>query len=327
MFQFNDGAIIQAGMGIVPNLREQLMEDALMRQRNEAFQWEREDRAAAQAAAIQNQQRMAAFEADLAEAMRSGNTRAITALRLRYPEIAKQMKDGFDALDADQRQATLTQVGSIFANLESGNVPRAIDILRQRIEADRAAGMPDPQDEAILAELESGDPARVTAAKATVGIMLASVNPDKFDAVYGKVNPAEAKTPREREYEFLVRTYGKAYADQVMATQDTKTMPLVPGGRIGEFGPDPSLMGGGQAQGGGDPTSGVGAGSPGAAPERPALTGDQFKANLEVLGPQRSINMLTRSGLRVRVRSPQEARSLPSGTPILLPDGREGVVP
>jgi len=50
-------------------------------------------------------------------------------------------------------------------------------------------------------------------------------------------------------------------------------------------------------------------------------------SNMGIGGPDRVSQFLTQNGIAVRVASPDEARSLPRGTKIMLPDGREGVVP
>lgn len=310
--QLDYGSILQGGMSLVPNLRDQLVQDALLKQRDTLFRQQQEDRAAQQAAAELAAVKEQEFQAALDEAMMTGDPRAIQRLRFRFPEFTKGMKDAFDALDEDVRRTNLTQVGSIYANLSAGNTGRAVELLRQRIEADRAAGQVDPQDEAILAELESGDPMRVNAAKATVGIILAAIEPDKFGETYGKLNPTEATPATIREYEARVARFGKAAADAWLATQDTKLVPVNPGGSVFEFGGNTVPQQGQQpaTQGGGDP-SGSGAG----------LTVDQFRANAEVLGPQRAAAMTARNGIPVRVRSVQEANALPPGTLYETPTG------
>lgn len=56
------------------------------------------------------------------------------------------------------------------------------------------------------------------------------------------------------------------------------------------------------------------------------MTAAQVKAASTALGSG-TAGWLSRNGVKVQVTTPQEARSLPSGTPIILPDGSEGVVP
>lgn len=308
---YNDAEIVRGAMNLVPDLRSQLIEDALFKQQQTAFQQQQEDRAAAMAAAQEQQRRGAEFQAALDEAMMSGDPRAIQRLRLRFPEFAKPYKEAFDAMDADARRADLTQIGSIYARVNAGDPKGAANILRQRIEADRAAGQADPQDEAILAELESGDPMRVNVAKGAIGIMLAAVEPDKFGETYGKLNPTEATPATIREYDARVAKFGKAAADNWLATQDTKLVPVQPGGTVFEFG--------GGTTGGGDPVS-SGGGAP-VSSGAPSLSVDQFRANAEVLGPDKAARMTARNGIPVAVRSVQEANSLPPGTLYVTPTG------
>lgn len=309
---YNDAAIIRGGMSLVPDLRQQLMEDALFKQQQTVFQQQQQDREAQMQQAQVMQQREGEFQAALDDVMMNPTPQKIRQLQVRFPEFAKGFKEVFDGMDADIRQTNITQIGSIFANLNSGNTARAVEILRGRIEADRAAGQDVADDEAILAELESGDPMRVNAAKATVGITLAAATGDKFDQTYKAVNPTEATSPTMREYRERVQQFGQAAADAWLRTQDTKTVAVNPGGTVFQLGGDTVPMGTQPAaQGGGDPSgSGV-----------EGLTPEQFRANVEALGPERAAAMTARNGIPVRVRTVQEAERLPPGTLYATPTG------
>lgn len=57
------------------------------------------------------------------------------------------------------------------------------------------------------------------------------------------------------------------------------------------------------------------------------FTFDMFKGYRDTQGDKKAAEYVRKFGFRVAVRSPDEARQLPSGTPISLPDGSEGVVP
>jgi len=59
----------------------------------------------------------------------------------------------------------------------------------------------------------------------------------------------------------------------------------------------------------------------------PALDMGQVKAAMQSLGPAGTVAWLQKNNIKVKVSTPQEAMQLPSGTPILLPDGSEGKVP
>lgn len=304
-------SIIQGGQQLVPNLRDQLIQDSLLKMQEAEFQQAQHAHAAQAQAAAQADAKAKAFEADLEAAMASGNPQAIMQLRLRYPEFTKGMKDAFDALDEDERRRNLTQAGTVFARLNAGDTKGAADALRRRIEADRAAGEDTSDDEGVLAEIESGEPTRVNAAKAVIGIQLSALEPDKFGETYGKLNPTEATPATIREYDARVAKFGKQAADAWLATQDTKLVPVQPGGTVFSYGPGGSQQGGQPAsQGGGDP-SGSGAG----------LTPEQFRANASVLGDDRAAAMTARNGIPVLVRSVQEANALPKGTLYQTPTG------
>ena len=58
-----------------------------------------------------------------------------------------------------------------------------------------------------------------------------------------------------------------------------------------------------------------------------SMTVDQFNAAAGALGTAGAAGLVKRNNIPVRVRTPQEARKLPSGTQIIMPDGRRGVVP
>lgn len=57
------------------------------------------------------------------------------------------------------------------------------------------------------------------------------------------------------------------------------------------------------------------------------LTMEMYRGAVNGLGPQGAAAWLQRNGTPVAVSTPQEARQLPSGTRIVLPDGSEGRVP
>lgn len=58
-----------------------------------------------------------------------------------------------------------------------------------------------------------------------------------------------------------------------------------------------------------------------------AFTFEQYSGAVNSLGPQGAAQWLQRNGIAVQVQTPDQARQLPSGTPIILPDGSPGRVP
>lgn len=73
-----------------------------------------------------------------------------------------------------------------------------------------------------------------------------------------------------------------------------------------------------------------GGGAASAAPSGQTMTFEQFQGIAQNLSPQaaaRQIQRLVQGGVVFRVSTPDQARQLPSGTPIHLPDGSIGRVP
>ena len=89
----------------------------------------------------------------------------------------------------------------------------------------------------------------------------------------------------------------------------------------------------GAPQGGAPAPQGVGGGVPSGsplsqlAPQQNVVRYDDFRNTLVLRGADVARQELAQSGATVAVQSPDEARTLPSGTRILLPDGSEGRVP
>jgi hypothetical protein len=66
------------------------------------------------------------------------------------------------------------------------------------------------------------------------------------------------------------------------------------------------------------------------APSGEVMNFEALASTAQQLGPERSqafIGRLIQGGVRIAVSTPDQARQLPRGTPIVLPDGTPGVVP
>lgn len=80
------------------------------------------------------------------------------------------------------------------------------------------------------------------------------------------------------------------------------------------------------------PAGGQAPAAPQGAPQAPQtgeqpFTFDMFKGYRDTQGDKKAAEYIRKFNYRVSVQSPDQARQLPSGTPITLPDGTEGVVP
>lgn len=247
---------LRAGQGLVPDFRLQAMQDAQMAFQREQMDMQRNEMARRQEAERQAQEQSAAFQRDMASAMASGGSAdAITGLMFRYPEQFERHKAAFDRLEKDQQQTELTQMGSIYSRLSSGDAEGAANILRQRVEADREAGQEDAADIALLKALESNDPRELAVAKTMIGTQVAALGGvDTFKAVYGG-SDAESRTSFQKDYDFIASTYGQAAADQYAQAEYDPTVVGQPGApiyrqsQISGAAPAPLTMRGGDPSG------------------------------------------------------------------------------
>lgn len=348
-------AVLQAGQGLVPDMREQLFQDRQRRQQSDVNNLKIEQ-------ARQTQQRQGQLQQDLAGAVQSGDPRAIARLMAKYPEFADQIKPGWEALSKDAQQTNITQTGVIYERVRNGDVKGAADMLRKRYEADLAAGQADETTKEVIDALDSGDPQQIKVAAGTLGIMLAAATGEKFTDTYGKLNPTDAIDPLEKKYNFILRTKGQEAADRFLAVQSDEAIAVQAGGSVFKKS-DILGVGGGMGGGirptreqeaeservraifpnapefatdnprGGDQSTGMGgvpAPALGANGMPTTLTPQQYQAIVDVKGKAATDAWAQRNGVTVqgasqqpvRVRSVQEARKLPSGTMFVTPDGR-----
>jgi hypothetical protein len=138
---------------------------------------------------------------------------------------------------------------------------------------------------------------------------------------YGKIAVDEGFRPGTPQY--------TARVTQLYTADQVKTIPTQPGGGVAQYNPATGRTEmvivpnqGGYAVG---------------APVQPGTTQQptQQRKPITVQAAMKAVQdvgagaaqFIRNNGFAVQVTSPQEARQLPSGTPILLPDGSEGVVP
>lgn len=268
--QLDYANIMRAGQQLVPNLREQLVQDRQLDQRDRVTDMQVRAYEAQAAKAERAAQREQQFQRDYEGVLdRGGDPGEIQQLMVRYPELGKTLKPMWESMDERQRARETTQVGTIFTRARGGNFEGAAELLAERIAADKAAGQDTALDEQILEGLRSPDPAARNSAIGDLGVLLASATGDKFGEMYGRLNPDATPPAVQREYDWRAQEFGKAAADQWLATQDTSLVTVEPGGSV--FNKSDFVSGGSAPQPeGGDPS-----GSPGglvATPEQEAVS-------------------------------------------------------
>jgi hypothetical protein len=319
-------SVINAGRGLVPDLERQMMERRGMQQQQQLQAMKLKQVQAAEA-------KQAAFQSDYEQVMLNPTPQAIARLSLKYPEMAKDVQSAWEVYDAPRRAAELSQMTAIYARAHSGNFEGAAAMLRQRVEADNAAGQPDPQDHAMLAALESGNPTEQKAALAMLGVGLMSAGgKDALEWLGKQDEPASAFL---KEYNDRVRTFGKEAADRWAETNDMRLVPVQPGGTVYAIGGgyNGAAPGAPSSMGGGDPSAGV----------KPQVSQSQAERMASEFGPDSSAYQFWAKGVQIvpdsqfqvaappnlkgpiRVRSVQEAMKLAPGTHYITPDGEEYV--
>lgn len=203
-------AVARAGMSLVPDIRAQMMQDDERRAMNEQRAVLNEQRRVATEAAQEKQMRLRDLRSGLNAAVLSGKPQAITRLMTQFPEYADQIKPGWQALRSEERQANQTQVGSAYVRGQNGDYKGAAAILQKRYDADLAAESHDAQTKQIIDDLNSDDPQRQRIAVSTLGIYLASDDPEKFAQLYPDLE-REARLHEIQPYE-VARKQAEAQA-------------------------------------------------------------------------------------------------------------------
>lgn len=222
---------LRAGQSLVPDFRLQKMQDEQFAFQREEMQMRRDEMERLRAAAERAEQQQVEFRQRMEQVMGGGGRPDdVTRLMLDFPEMAEAYKPVLERMDAEQKESDITATGSIYSRLNAGDTTGAASLLRQRVEADRAAGVEDPQDVALLQALESGDETEVKVAKSMIGMHLAAMTGvEAFESIYGG---EENRVGVQREYDWRVNQFGQEAADRWLATQDLDLVAVDRGGSV-----------------------------------------------------------------------------------------------
>lgn len=112
------------------------------------------------------------YQAAVQQYLKNPTAQGLTSLLGDFPEYHAQSADAFKALSSDRQTSDLTSMGEIAALAAGGNYPKAAEVLKSRIDADKEVGHEDPQDQYIYDGLNSGDPAKQKEAVGLLGMSL-----------------------------------------------------------------------------------------------------------------------------------------------------------
>lgn len=179
------GAIMRSGMSLVPDYNQQIAERVGL----EAKKAEIAQANAQTAEATDKQARAKQFQIDLQGVSANPDAKAVSGLIMKYPEFADHLKQGWDVKDKAAQTADLTQASEIYSAAASGHWDLALKQAQARLEADKAAGQADPNDQAMIDQIESaagGDEKAKKSVLTMLGLHLASqAGPEHFATTYG----------------------------------------------------------------------------------------------------------------------------------------------
>lgn len=135
---------------------------------------------------IEQQQRAQAYQQALRGHLESPTAGSAANLSLQFPEYSKQINDAYALQDGAKRDGELRLKSTIYSRAHAGDWGAAGTELERYIKAAKDAGEDVSDEEAMLAHLKSGDPARQKMAIGILGYDLATiVGPDKWADFHG----------------------------------------------------------------------------------------------------------------------------------------------
>jgi Peptidase M15 len=207
MQPYDYASILQAGQNLVPNSTVRDAQLAQMRAQTAQVQQQVQANQKAQS----DQQ---AFQNDLDGYLTNPTPQATSALLLKHPSFAKQIKDSYDVTDAESRRNNMTQKVSIYSAARGGNYGLAAKILEARINSDKVSGQDVSHDEAILTALKGGTETERKAAVGMLQLDIAGADPERFGATYGALTKADEpnlRTANPGDVIFDERTLKKVF--------------------------------------------------------------------------------------------------------------------
>ena len=164
---------------------------------------------------IEQQQRAQAYQQALRGHLESPTAGSAANLSLQFPEYSKQINDAYALQDGAKRDGELRLTSTIYSRAHAGDWGAAGTELERYITAAKDAGEDVSDEEAMLAHLNSGDPARQKMAIGILGYDLATiVGPDKWadfhgnkvvgNALVGNTGDVKYEAPEKAEEERIV---------------------------------------------------------------------------------------------------------------------------
>jgi hypothetical protein len=187
----DQGSILRSGAALIPDITEQIMRERLLGLQEQQQQTQIANLALRQQEALREQRQRTAYQTAVQQLGERPSLDGIASLMLRFPEASEAARRAYESLDSNQQRTEFRAAAELHSALVNNTPDVAARILRDRIEADRAAGgEPDQVDQLMLDAIESGDPARIATARSIARRNAAIMaGPTQFASVYGADDP------------------------------------------------------------------------------------------------------------------------------------------
>lgn len=266
------------------------------------------------------QRQQQAMKAAMQDYMADPTPQKLANLHLNFPALKDRLNAYQQTLsDADKRTTIDFATQALGLNM-AGKTDDVVSLFDQYIsgaESGNRLGVAQAMKDAKRVYLAIDDPVQ---REAMLGAVLGGTGKEGLD-LYEKVFASGGGG--DKEYDLNVRLFGKQTADNLRLAQQVQK------GTVAVSGPAGSSF---KFMGGPIPSAAAAA----TATVMPTETPAQNAAALDFMAAKGAINSMGREGagaffkrnnFAVKVNTPTEAKQLPSGTAIILPDGTEGVVP
>lgn len=122
---------------------------------------------------------------DLSNLASNPSPEGYTKLMTKYPQLSENLKRAYDTMDDGQRKNTLSLASQSYAALANNQPDIAKQVLGDAATAYENSG--NKKDAGVLRGYVKMIENNPSAARTSIGMLMASTNPDKFSEIYGKL--------------------------------------------------------------------------------------------------------------------------------------------
>ncbi|MBJ8495538.1 MULTISPECIES: hypothetical protein [Acinetobacter calcoaceticus/baumannii complex] len=147
---------------------------------------------------------------DLSKLASNPSPDGYTRLMTKYPQLSENLKRAYDAMDDSQRKNTLSLASQSYAALANNQPEIAKQVLGDAATAYENSG--NKKDSGVLRGYIKMIENNPSAARTSIGMLMASTNPDKFADIYGKLGE-EQRANEMQPYEIAESKAKTAYTE------------------------------------------------------------------------------------------------------------------